>query len=244
MLKVGRGGGSTSVVLLRVCRGGKTLSCHFRWFKIIFFCKNSPLELPPNSRIRCRLEKGVDCAIFHDFRGPFRVWPIFLGSNFSFHWFWKSRLVQIKALGPNLHISVIKSTIKGCAGSLYHNHQNSCLCLSVTVGQNFNYSNLKQLRTKCIYIICDHYKRHHKSGPQHVKFTSLRRNIDLLRGANSNQCTGLSILWTCVLQRFGSLEGQITEESHQVWVPYLCRVFFWPCPGLDLTLRVHSTWGM
>ena len=42
----------------------------------------------------------------------------------------KNHLAQIKVLGPNLHVSAIQSTIEGCAGPSYHNHQNFCLCLS------------------------------------------------------------------------------------------------------------------
>jgi hypothetical protein len=43
--------------------------------------------------------------------------------------------VEIKALSPNLHVSTIKCTIEGCAGSPSRDHQNCCLCLSVTVPQ-------------------------------------------------------------------------------------------------------------
>jgi len=45
----------------------------------------------------------------------------------------KNLLVEIEVLGPNLHISAKESTIEGCAGSPYHDHQNCYLCLSVTV---------------------------------------------------------------------------------------------------------------
>jgi len=41
--------------------------------------------------------------------------------------------MEIEALCPNLHISAIKSTIEGCAGSPYHDHQISWLWLSATV---------------------------------------------------------------------------------------------------------------
>ena len=50
----------------------------------------------------------------------------------------KNRLVEIKALGPNLDIYAIKSTIEGRAGSSYHDHQNCCLCLSATVQKSLN----------------------------------------------------------------------------------------------------------
>ena len=59
-----------------------------------------------------------------------------LGSVWFWSFFQSSELdlrTLIKALGPNLHVSAIKSTIKGCAGSPNHNHQNCCLCLSTTV---------------------------------------------------------------------------------------------------------------
>ena len=78
MLEVGRGGGSTSQGSVRVHGGVKTLSCHFRLFKVIVFYENGSSEVFPNFRIRCRVEKGVDCAIFHNFDGPFRVQLIFL----------------------------------------------------------------------------------------------------------------------------------------------------------------------
>jgi len=70
---------------------------------------------------------------FSWFKGPFKVWPIFLGVHCLISSILKNWLMEIKALGPNLHVSAIKSTIEGCAGSPYHDHQISWLCLSTTV---------------------------------------------------------------------------------------------------------------
>ena len=128
-----------------------------------FLTQHSSLsEISPNFRIRCRFEKEVNCAIFHDFRGLFRVWPIF-GVNVLSSSILKNQLIEIKVLGPNLHVSAIKSSIKGCAGSPYHNHQNCCLCLSVTVPLYFfpllvlrNYLSLwnVEIWNMYLYLLC------------------------------------------------------------------------------------------
>jgi len=68
----------------------------------------------------------------------------------------KNWLVKIEALGPNLHVSAIKSTIEGCAGSPYHDHQISWLCLSGTVhslGSLYPWKALAYIQLSCNMVV-------------------------------------------------------------------------------------------
>ena len=90
---------------------------------------------------------------FSWFKGPFKVQPIFLGVHCLISSILKNWLVEIKALGPNLHVSAIKCTIEGCAGSPYHDHQISWLCLSMTVCL-FLFSCFWHYATLCLRPYC------------------------------------------------------------------------------------------